>query len=61
MRTVPPGAVWRVSSRSSGAQQCVAVAHTVAVVGVRDSKNPDGPVLAFDRASWLSFNRNFKG
>lgn len=61
MKTVPPGVQWRTSSRSSGAQQCVSVAHTSEVVGVRDSKNPDGPVLAFDRSAWLSFSLRFKG
>ncbi|MFF9041459.1 DUF397 domain-containing protein [Streptomyces sp. NPDC014892] len=26
-----------------------------AVVPVRDSKNPDGPVLVINRPAWLSF------
>ncbi|MEH0635623.1 DUF397 domain-containing protein [Streptomyces bottropensis] len=26
-----------------------------AVVPVRDSKNPDGPVLVINRSAWLSF------
>jgi hypothetical protein len=43
--------VWRKSSHSGtdGGTECVEVAglhgHTGRVIGVRDSKNPDGPVL----------------
>ncbi|RZS39191.1 uncharacterized protein DUF397 [Herbihabitans rhizosphaerae] len=40
-----PGASWRKSSRSGGGEQCVELAHS-AGGAVRDSKNPDGPVLA---------------
>lgn len=36
---------WRKSSRSQDEGACVEVAHTMA--GVRDSKYPDGPALAF--------------
>ena len=34
---------WRKSSRSASAAECVEIAHTGDAV--RDSKNPDGPVL----------------
>jgi hypothetical protein len=34
---------WRKSSRSGSQSNCVEVAHTLDLV--RDSKNPDGPVL----------------
>ncbi|MFF0526562.1 DUF397 domain-containing protein [Actinomadura nitritigenes] len=41
------GAVWRKSSHSQGASgECVEVARAAGVVGVRDSKDPGGPVLA---------------
>lgn len=34
---------------------CVEVAFTEGWVGVRDSKNPDGPVLWFTQAEWDAF------
>ncbi|MFI7051360.1 DUF397 domain-containing protein [Streptosporangium canum] len=50
-------AVWRKSSRSSdNGGQCVEVADNLpGVVGVRDSKDPDGPKLLFTSAEWQSF------
>lgn len=49
------GAQWFKSSRSTGSQECVEVAHVDAGVGVRDSKNPTGPALAFAPAAWDGF------
>ncbi len=52
------GAVWIKSSRSSGggSGDCVEVARNLpGVVGVRDSKNPDGPALAFTPTQWRAF------
>ena len=51
------GAKWRKSSRSSGnSGNCVEVADDLpGVVGVRDSKDPSGPVLVFAPAAWRSF------
>ncbi|MEV4717678.1 DUF397 domain-containing protein [Micromonospora noduli] len=49
------GALWRTSSRS-GNGECVAVADNLpGVVGVRDSKDPAGPVLVFAPAAWRAF------
>ncbi|MET8340281.1 DUF397 domain-containing protein [Streptosporangium canum] len=50
-------AVWRKSSRSSdNGGQCVEVADNLpGVVGVRDSRDPDGPKLLFTPAEWRSF------
>ncbi|MEV4755703.1 DUF397 domain-containing protein [Micromonospora sp. NPDC049559] len=53
------GAVWRKSSRSNDQGLCVEVADnlvaTAGVVGVRDSKDPDGPVLTISPAGWSAF------
>ncbi|MEQ4305159.1 DUF397 domain-containing protein [Plantactinospora sp. B6F1] len=54
------GAEWFKSSRSSGnGGACVEVARNLpGVVGVRDSKDPAGPALAFGPAAWRSFVRD---
>ena len=49
-------ATWRKSSYSSGGANCLEVA-TGRLVGVRDSKDPDGPALAFTPSQWRSFTR----
>ncbi|MGW4467684.1 DUF397 domain-containing protein [Micromonospora sp. NBC_01796] len=51
------GAIWRKSTRSSnGGSTCVEVAKNLpGVVGVRDSKDPAGPALAFGPAAWRAF------
>jgi hypothetical protein len=48
---------WRKSSYSgNGGADCVEVASGLPdVVAVRDSKNPDGPILTFSRDEWASF------
>lgn len=46
---------WAKSSYSNGAQNCVEVAAGPELVGVRDSKDPEGAVLAFPRGQWASF------
>ncbi|MEV0808946.1 DUF397 domain-containing protein [Micromonospora sp. NPDC050200] len=51
------GVIWRKSSRSSGGGNgdCVEVCFTRDAVAVRDSKDPEGEVLAFSSASWRTF------
>jgi hypothetical protein len=46
---------WRKSSWSSSTANCVEVALAHETVGVRDSKNPDGPMLVFPDAAWRAF------
>ncbi|GHJ51728.1 DUF397 domain-containing protein [Micromonospora chersina] len=51
------GLAWRKSTRSQ-TSNCVEMAplHTgPAAVALRDSKDPRGPVLLFNRAGWLGF------
>ena len=49
--------VWRKSSRSGSAINCVEVALTSDNVAVRDSKNPDDGHLTVTRSQWRSFLR----
>ncbi|MEW1793918.1 DUF397 domain-containing protein [Streptomyces niveus] len=58
MRSVDLTSVtWRKSSYSNqDGGQCVEVSDDLAaVVPVRDSKTPHGPVLAFGASGWVSF------
>jgi len=52
-------AVWRKSTRSNNGGNCVEVATNLLTeygkIFVRDSKNPNGPVLAFTPAEWTAF------
>ncbi|GAA5068552.1 hypothetical protein HNP84_008400 [Thermocatellispora tengchongensis] len=45
---------WRKSTASGGAGDCVEVA-AVTAIAVRDSKDPDGPVLLFTTGEWEAF------
>lgn len=52
---------WFKSSHSGGSQDCVEVAFLAdGTVGVRDSKNPTGPALAFAPADWDAFTAAVK-
>ncbi|WP_084693359.1 DUF397 domain-containing protein [Actinomadura atramentaria] len=53
-------AAWRKSSHSSRNGDCVEAATVGALHLARDSKNPAGPVLAFDRSTWAAFLDNVK-
>jgi hypothetical protein len=49
---------WVKSARSGAAGHCVEVAHDACCGDrflVRDSKDPDGPVLQFTRPEWAAF------
>ncbi|WFE46120.1 DUF397 domain-containing protein [Verrucosispora sp. WMMD1129] len=49
------GARWRKSRLSGSNDQCVEVAVGRSGVGVRDSKDPAGPVLSFEAYAWRVF------
>ena len=55
-------AVWRKSSYSNGeGGNCIEVADGfAAIVPVRDSKDPQGPALAFSTKGWSSFVASVK-
>jgi hypothetical protein len=47
---------WFKSSHSdSGGGNCVEVAADTATIRIRDSKNPDGPILTVSVESWTAF------
>jgi hypothetical protein len=47
---------WRKSRRSVSSGNCVEVAANLpGVIAVRDSKDPDGPLLTFSPAQWAAF------
>jgi Domain of unknown function (DUF397) len=50
-------AQWRKSTRSnSSGQNCLEVAtNLTGIVGIRDSKDPDGPTLTVSPAAWRAF------
>ncbi len=46
---------WRKSSASAANGCCVEVAWSPGQVWIRDSKDPDGPVLRVSREAWRTF------
>jgi len=50
-----PAVAWRKAQRSVGNGACVELAVLDGVVAVRDSKNPDGPILTYTAAEWHAF------
>ncbi|MDI5940133.1 DUF397 domain-containing protein [Micromonospora sp. PTRAS2] len=53
-------ATWRKSTRSNGSGDCVEVAGLPGKIGLRDSKDPAGPVLIFEQAPWAAFIEGVK-
>lgn len=52
---------WHKSSYSGQNGNCVEVARNLlAVVAIRDSKNPDGAVLVVPRKTWRAFIQHMK-
>jgi len=53
---------WRKATRSGPADHCVEVAtSTDRLVGVRDSKNPNGGILVFSPDAWTDFVEGVRG
>ncbi|MGV9267907.1 DUF397 domain-containing protein [Kitasatospora sp. NPDC003701] len=56
MRVDLRSARWRKSTYSDNGGECLEVAAGVpGLIPVRDSKDPDGPVLVFPVGTWQSF------
>ncbi len=52
---------WRKSSYSgNNGGQCVEVGNAARLIAVRDSKDPDGSVLAFAADTWAAFAERVK-
>jgi hypothetical protein len=43
---------WRKATASQGSQGCVELAPLNEMIAVRDSKDPDGPMMVFGRHVW---------
>ncbi|MFI1656155.1 DUF397 domain-containing protein [Streptomyces sp. NPDC020472] len=55
-RPFPPSGAWFKSSYSGGnTTECVECARTTTGTLVRDSKRPNGPMLAVQAAAWRAF------
>jgi hypothetical protein len=55
------GIAWRKSSYSgSNGGACVEIGTASPAVAVRDSKHPDGPLLAFAADTWQAFTDQVK-
>ena len=50
-------ALWRKGSRSGGTSNCVEVATTSGLIGVRDSKKPNSHILVVAPPEWINFLR----
>ncbi|WP_329019051.1 DUF397 domain-containing protein [Micromonospora rifamycinica] len=56
------GARWRTSTRSgTNGGECVEVADNLpGIIGIRDSKDPNGPTLTVAPAAWSAFVTDLK-
>lgn len=59
MKHEPSALTWRTSTYSDGLQ-CVEVAVSDDHIAVRDSKDPNGPILRFTRGEMLAFLQGAK-
>jgi hypothetical protein len=54
----PESVGWRKARQSMANGNCVEVRSVTGAIAVRDSKNPDGFVLAYSAESWRAFTRS---
>ncbi|RBQ14014.1 DUF397 domain-containing protein [Spongiactinospora rosea] len=60
MTTDPLLLTWRKSSYSTNGGDCIEIATSAPSVFVRDSKNPEGGILAFGQDEWRTFLARIK-
>ena len=53
-------ASWRKSTASGPDHDCVEAGHGPGVIGVRDSRDPDGGLLEVTPAAWRAFTARLK-
>jgi len=53
-------ATWHISSYSGNSGNCVQVASLDDHIAVRDSKDPQGPVLMWSPSEWRGFLKGIK-
>jgi len=49
------GLMWRKAQLSVGNGACLEVAQMNGMIALRDSKNPQGPMLTYTRVEWYAF------
>ena len=47
--------VWRKAQRSTNNGSCIEVASAVGKIALRDSKDPNGPILVYTPDEWSAF------
>lgn len=57
---MPEDIRWTKSSYSAAQGNCIEVGRLEDAVVVRDSKDPDGPVLSLTRTQWATFIQALK-
>jgi hypothetical protein len=57
---MPNCPAWRKAQRSVGNGACVELARVNGMVAMRNSRDPDGPVLFYTPAEWHAFVREAK-
>ncbi|HTE86463.1 MAG TPA: DUF397 domain-containing protein [Dehalococcoidia bacterium] len=46
---------WCKAQRSTNSGQCIEIASAVGKIAIRDSKDPDGPILVYTSAEFSAF------
>jgi hypothetical protein len=52
---IPDDRRWRKSSYSANNSACVEISERPETIALRDSKDPEGPIIEVARADWRAF------